>query len=70
MESSCKHEVVVGRELLEAAIEFALVYEASSFIDDNERIDNPKIDSEISTRTAPVAAASAYMLRFQAPPLT
>lgn len=56
MKSAREHEVIVGRQLLQSGLEFALVDQAPGLVDDNERVNDPIIRIPLDAAAHPVKA--------------
>lgn len=61
MEGTCKHEQIIARQLVHATMKLAVVDEAASFADYEEREDDPTFDQLHIEETA--GACSPYMVR-------
>ena len=63
MEGARKHKQVIAAKLVQAGVEFAVVYQAAGLVDDEKRIDGPAHSvSRVQSVVGGAQAASTYMV--------
>ena len=63
MEGARKHKQVIAAELVQAGVEFAVVYQAAGLVDDEKRIDSPAHSvSRVQRVVGGAQVASTYMV--------